>query len=466
MTIAMKQQKTTDLTEGSPLRLLVTFTIPLLLGFLFQQFYNMVDTIVVGKFLGVEALAGVGSTGAINFLILGFCNGVCAGFAIPVAQHFGRKDDRRLRHTVGNIFWLSLGLASLLTVTVCLLCHRLLIWMHTPPEALPYAHHYILIIFMGIPATILYNILSGIIRSLGDSRTPLFFLIFSSILNIILDLVLIVVIQAGVAGAAIATVISQIVSGVLCLIYMVGRYPILRMCPEDWKIRRQECCSLLSMGLPMGLQYSVTAIGNTILQTSINCLGPAAMAAVTAAGRIKALMACPLDAIGTAAATYTGQNIGAGKLERVNRGVLINFIIGCIYCILPILLTVIWGEQCISLFLDPNSTNRAQILVYGKRYLLCNTVNFTALLCVNLFRFSIQGMGFSGIAVLAGLLELIGRAAIALLLVPNWGFTAVCAADPCAWFLADLFLIPVYFSGIRKHRKALTPWPEANCPEP
>ena len=321
----MEKQNITDLTEGSPLRLLVGFTVPLLFGFLFQQFYNMVDTIVVGKFLGVAALAGVGSTAAVNFLILGFCNGICAGFTIPIAQYFGRKDYRGLRQMIGNIFWLSLGFAAVITITVCLLCRRLLLWMHTPTETFPYAYTYILIIFMGIPSIILYNILSGIIRSLGDSRTPVFFLIFSSILNILLDLVLILWVHMGVAGAAAATVISQVVSGLLCLVHMVRSYPILRMERPDWKLHGRYCRLLLGMGLPMGLQYSITAIGSTILQISINSLGPSAMAAVTAAAQIKALMVCPYDAIGTAAATYTGQNIGAGKLDRVNQGTKINF---------------------------------------------------------------------------------------------------------------------------------------------
>lgn len=456
----MEKQNIKGLTEGPPFKLLVGFTIPLLLGFLFQQFYNLVDTIIVGKFLGVDALAGVGSTTSVNFLIFGFCNGICAGFTIPVAQYFGRKDYWGMLRMIGNIFWLSLGFGLVITVTVCLLYHRLLIWMHTPAETFQYAYTYILIIFAGIPSIILYNILFGIIRSLGDSTTPLFFLIFASILNIILDLTLIIIVKIGVAGAAIATVISQIASGILSLIYMVRSYPVLRMHRDDWEMRRYECHRLLSMGLPMGLQYSATAIGSTILQTSINSLGPTAMATVTAAARVKALMTCPFDAIGTASTTYTGQNIGAEKLDRVNEGTLINFTIGCIYSIFPVLIAFFLGKQCMTLFLHPNSADLDQILAYGRLFLICSTLNYIPLLCVNLFRFSIQGMGYSDIAVLAGLLELIGRTVIALFFVPRFGFPAVCAADPCAWILADLFLIPMYFIGIRRHRKRLATLPE------
>ena len=451
----MENNNTKNLTEGSPFRLLVGFTVPLLLGYLFQQFYSMVDTIVVGKFLGVQALAGVGSTGAVSFLVLGFCTGICSGFAIPVAQRFGRKDYDGIRRIVGNILWLSLGFALVTTVTVCLLCSRILTWMHTPQDTFSYAYTYILIVFMGIPSIVLYNVLSGIIRSLGDSRSPLFFLIFSSLLNIVLDLALILWAHWGVAGAAVATVVSQLVSGILCFLYMLRRFPLLRLSREDLRPRKAECRLLLSMGLPMGLQYSITAVGSTILQTSINHLGSVAMAAVTAGSRVGGLLACPFDAIGTAAATYAGQNVGAGKLKRVHTGTLISFLIGCVYSVLALALVLFLGKPVVMLFLDPGETQVADILSCSQEFLIVNVASFVTLLAVNLFRFTIQGMGYSALAVCSGVLELVGRVVLAVALVPVFGFTAVCFANPAAWILADFFLLPMYFIGMHRLKKKL-----------
>lgn len=255
------------MTSGSPVKLILSFAVPLLLGMLFQQFYSMVDTIIVGKSLGVDQLVGVGSTGAINFMIIGFCNGVCSGFAIPIAQSFGAKDYKRLRKFVANAAWLSIAFAAVMTVVVCVLCRQILFWMDTPENIFEYAYSYIFIIFLGIPATYLYN-LSGIIRSLGDSRTPVIFLVISAMLNIIFDLLAILVLHMGVAGAAWATVLSQLISGILCFLYMRKQYDILRFEKDEIKFEGRQAIILCNMGIPMGLQYSITAIGSVILQTA------------------------------------------------------------------------------------------------------------------------------------------------------------------------------------------------------
>ena len=444
---------TRRLTEGSPFRLLMGFILPLLFGLLFQQLYTMIDTIVVGKFLGVDALAGVGSTGAINFLILGFCMGICSGFAIPVAHKFGMQDYEGLRRIVGNMIWWGIFFSLVMTLGITLFLKPVLVLMRTPEETFSYAYTYALIVFLGIPASILYNLLSGIIRSLGDSRTPLYFLIFSSLLNILLDLVLILVIPMGVAGAGIATVFSQLVSGLMCLVYMVRKFPLLKLHREDRKLRKAESLQLLSMGIPMGLQYSITAIGCTILQTAVNGLGSAAMAATTASGRAFGLLACPTDAIGTAAAIYSGQNVGAGEFDRVRKGAQANFLIGTLYSFLALAGTYYLGRPFLMLFLDSTAPNLAEILALSQQQLMINVIFLIPLLCVNLFRFAIQGMGYSGVAMIAGVLELVGRAALAMALVPVWGFTAVCLANPAAWILADFFLIPMYFYGLHRLRK-------------
>ena len=317
----MPKDRTRDMTVGAPMPILLSFILPLLLGLLFQQFYAMVDTVVVGNFLGMEALAGVGSTGSINFLVLGLCNGVCAGFAIPVAQKFGEKDFNGLRNFVGNMIWLGGIIALVVTAVTTIGCRAILTAMNTPESTFSYAYDYIFLIFLGIPATMLYNLLSGILRSLGDSRTPLMFLVFSSLLNVALDIVCVVTLQMGVAGAGWATLISQLISGLLCLLYMDRKFPILHLKKENLLWRGHCVRRLLIMGLPMGLQYSITAIGSILLQTAVNGLGAVSMAAVAASGKVTNLFASPYDAMGTMAATYAGQNLGAGKLDRVHHGV-------------------------------------------------------------------------------------------------------------------------------------------------
>lgn len=450
----MKKNTMTNMTKGSPFRILLRFMIPVLLGYLLQQFYGMIDTIVVGKFLGVDALAGVGSTAAINFLVLGFCTGLCSGFAIPVAQKFGLQDFKGLRRIIANILWLGTAFSIGLTCIVCVLCRNILIWTNTPADTFQYAYTYIFIVFLGIPATIFYNATGGIIRSLGNSRTPLVALVFSGFLNAVLDIVLIVYCKMGVAGAAVATVTAQLVSGLICLFYMIRHYPQLHMTKKELKFRKRESRWLLSMGIPMGLQYSITAIGSTILQTAVNSLGSSAMAAVTAGSRCYALLSTPYEAIGTAAATYTGQNLGAGKLDRIPKGTKVCMMIGTVYAAFAFLLVWLFGDSFIMLFLNADAAQVSEILDYGRLYLLTNVGTFVLLLVVNLFRFSIQGMGYPSLAIIAGVLELIGRSVLAIWLVPHIGFLAVCLASPAAWLLADCFLVPMYFIGLRKLKKA------------
>ena len=275
-----------DMTEGRPISLILKFFFPLIFGMLFQQFYNLVDTAIVGKFLGPDDLAAVGATGSVNFLILGFCMGVCNGFSIPVAQKFGAKDESGLRRFVANSVWLSVIFAAVMTVVVCILCRQILIWMDTPANILEGSYRYIFVIFLGIPVTYLYNLLSGIMRALGDSKTPLIFLILSSVLNILFDLGAILILHMGVAGAAWATVTAQGISGVLCLIYMKKKYTILKISKDEWKLNGSCIARLCGMGIPMGLQYSITAIGSVVLQTAVNRLGSTAVAAVASGGKL------------------------------------------------------------------------------------------------------------------------------------------------------------------------------------
>ncbi|MCI8510973.1 MAG: MATE family efflux transporter [Lachnospiraceae bacterium] len=448
----MKNQQGKDLTAGPSAKLIFGFAVPMLLGFLFQQFYNMVDTIVVGKCLGVEALAAVGSTGAINFMINGFCIGVCSGFAIPVAQKFGAGDYKGLRKFAANAGFLSAVFAAVMTVAVGFLCMDILRWMGTPKDIIQGAYDYIFVIFMGIPVTYLYNLLSGIIRSLGDSRTPVYFLLLSSVMNIGLDFFTILCLGMGVGGPAAATVVSQGVSALLCLIYMVRRYPILRMTKEERKPDAAMLKVLCSMGIPMGLQYSITAIGSVILQTAVNSLGALAVAAVSTGSKISMFFCCPFDALGGTMATFAGQNVGAGKLERVREGVWAASLIGFTYSFVSLAIQYFCGKQIVLLFLDAGET---EVIGQIYQFLLGNALFYCALTLVNVVRFTIQGMGFGMFAILAGVCEMAARAVVGVFLVPRYGFLPACFASPLAWVCADLFLLPAFFHCLKKLKKLL-----------
>lgn len=447
----MAKSTTRDLTNGSPMKLIIGFMLPLFLGMLFQQFYNMVDTAIVGQYLGVKALAGVGSTGSINFLVLGFVQGVCTGFAIPVAQMFGAKDHSAMRKYVGNIIWIASIFAVVLTTVTCLLCADILTWMNTPDDCFNEAYNYIFVIFLGIPVTFLYNILSGIIRSVGDSKTPLYFLIISSLLNISLDLFMMIVLDMGVLGASLATVISQLVSGVLCLIYMIKRFEILHLSREEMRISRYYIGRLCGVGIPMGLQYSITAIGSILIQTAVNGLGSTYVAAVTAGSKVSQLLCCPFDAMGSTMATFGGQNIGAGKIGRVKRGLFDCSCLGVGYSIIGFLVILLFGRNIAMLFVnDTSGGSIEEILELAQRFLVRNGAFYIPLAFVNIVRFLIQGMGFSQIAIFAGVFEMVARGIVALALVPSLGFDAVCFANPAAWILADCFLIPIFFRCYKK----------------
>ena len=445
----MRKSEMRDMTKGNVFNIILGFAIPLLLGMLFQQFYSMVDTIIVGKYLGVSALASVGSTGSINFMIIGFCMGVCNGFAIPVAQKFGAGNFKKLRKYVFNSGFLAIVFSAVMTLIVCVFCRQILIAMRTPEDIIQGAYSYIYVIFLGIPATYLYNLLSGIIRSLGDSKTPLFFLIISSIINIILDLFLIIYMHMGVAGAAWATVIAQAVSGILCLIYMRKKYSVLKFESDELKIDGYCIRRLCYMGIPMGLQYSITAIGSVILQAAVNGLGSIIVAAVTAAGKISMFLCCPFDALGSTMATYTGQNIGAGKLERISEGIKKSMIIGSVYSIVALMISVFFGKSLALLFVNENEI---EILAKVSENLIIIAAFYIPLCIVNVVRFTIQGMGYSTFAILAGVCEMIARALCGFILVPIFGYVAVCLASPVAWIFADAFLIPAYKYVINKSK--------------
>lgn len=438
------------------MRLILGFTLPTLFGLLFQQFYNLVDAMIVGKLLGAQALGAVGSTGSINFFVIGFCLGVCSGFAIPVAQRMGAKDYPQMRRYVANAAYLSAAMALVLTVVTGVFCRDIMTAMDTPADLFEDANAYIFIIFMGIPVVFLYNLLASIIRSLGDSRTPVYFLALSAVLNIALDLIFILLFRAGVAGAAIATVLSQAVSGVACLVYMIRRFPILRVTREERQFSADACKALCAMGLPMGLQYSITAIGSIVLQTSVNALGSIYVTAISTGSKVYQLLACPFDAMGAAMATYCGQNVGANRLERLNQGVRSCSLLGFGYSIVALAGMLLFAPQCVMLFLSSAEPQLELLLGLTTRYIVILAAFFFPLALVNILRFSIQGMGFGTLAILAGVLEMIARSVVGRFFVPGMGYTAACFASPAAWICADLFLIPACL-GCIAHLKRSNP---------
>ncbi len=437
---------TKDLTKGSPMALILSFGLPTLLGYLFQQLYNVVDTAIVGKAIGGDALAAVGATGAINFLVVGFCVGVCSGFAIPVARSFGAGDESGLRQYVVIGAVLTAVMTVLLTAATLLLLHPILTGMKTPEDIYQRSCWYIGVIFAGLPAYFLYNFTAGVLRALGDSKTPVVWLVAASVANVFLDLLFILVFHLDVFGAALATVLAHAGAGIGCRVRMCRGFPILRMERADRRWSWHRAGVLCLMGLPMGLQYSITAIGSVMVQTAVNTLGTAYVTAVTAANKVSIFLCCPFDAMGATMATYGGQNVGAREWDRLHRGVGACTLLGAAWSVIALGLVLLLADPLNMLFLDAES---AHLLPLARQFLRTMAAFYFPLALVNIFRFMIQGMGFPPLATLAGVLELAGRGLVSFL-VPVWGFPAACLASPVAWLFADLFLVPAYFLCHRK----------------
>lgn len=439
-----------DMTSGKPVRLILAFALPLLLGNLFQQVYNMVDSSIVGKFVGKEALAAVGATGSISFLVIGFATGIASGFGILVALFFGSGEYDRLRNCVANIIYLSAGISLVLTVLSVLLTRPMLNWMNTPENIIEDSYNYIVIIFAGIAASLFYNVLANILRALGDSRSPLYFLIVASLLNVVLDLLFVIAFRMGTAGAGLATVLSQAVSALLCLFYMKKKMPILHLSRTDFRPDVALMKRLLALGLPMALQFSITAVGTIILQAAVNSLGSDAVAAVTAGNKVQSIVTMPMESLGITMATFCSQNLGAGKVQRANKGVHQCLMITLIYSVVACILIRLVGHYIALLFLDAKELT---VLADVKLFLSIGSLFYPELSVLFVYRNSIQGLGYSVPAMAAGVFELVARAGISFLFVYRLGFTAACYAAPIAWVAAIILLIPVYYYTIHKLKK-------------
>lgn len=436
-----------EMTSGASFPLILNFTLPLLLGNLLQQTYSLMDAAIVGKYLGINALASVGASTSVVFLILGFCTGCCSGFSIPVAQKFGARDYVTMRRFISVSLKISGVMSVALAIITSLLCAFILRTMQTPENIFDGAYIYLLITFIGIPSIFFYNLLSGIIRALGDSKTPFWFLLLSSVLNIILDLFCIIVLGWGVSGAAIATVFSQGVSSVLCYIYMNRKYEILKTTPSERRFRSDIARQLLGIGVPMGLQFSITAIGSIMLQSANNALGTACVAAFTAAMRIKMFFMCALDSLGIAMATYSGQNYGAGKPIRIWQGIKSSYVMMMVYVAAINIIIWCFAEKFALLFIDPSET---EVIKDTALFLHINLSFFPLLGSLIILRYTIQGAGYTKLAMFSGVSEMIARIMVSLVVVPLFGYLGVCYGDPTAWLFANLFLTPAFIYVYRR----------------
>ena len=444
------KQKTMDLTTGHPLKQILIFSIPLVFGTIFQQFYSFADTVIVGRCLGTDALAAVGATSSLHFLILGFVQGACVGFGIPVAQSYGAKDRDEMCRYLWNGTWICLLISLFLSLGSVLLTDTLLAIMNTPEEIFFMARAYIVILFAGIPASVLYNYSASVMRAMGDSRHPFYFLLFSSVLNVILDYVLIAFFHMGVPGAAAATVFSQFVSGALNVWWMFRRMDMIQGKKSQMKPSLPHIKRLCVVGLPMGFEYSVSAIGAVILQNSINTLGSGAVAAQTAGEKIRQMFTLPMESVGMAIATYAGQNFGAGKLKRIWQGIKQGMVIQLVYCAViwavllgmnGLLVQIVLGEA------QPDISDQAS------RYLFIVSCLFIFHGSLMVFRNTLQGMGYSVHAIISGVWELAGRSLGGFLAVWGAGFTAVCLANPLAWIFALCYCICMVIYFLRKNER-------------
>ena len=412
-----------DMTVGSPAR-----------NILLQHLYQVVDAAIVGRWVGVEGLAAVGASSSIMFLFLGFCNGACAGFSVPVAQAFGAKEYSLMRQYVANAIRIGIWISVLLTIPICVLCSPILRLVNVPDDIFHQAWIYLMLQFLGIPLAIAYNLLAGFIRSLGNSKEPFYFLLVSSATNIILDLIFVIVFRWGVFGAGFATLISQIVSASLCYSFIIRQMKMLIPVGEERRYDSDHVTHLLNNGIPMGLQFSITGIGVIMLQSANNALGTMYVAAFTASMRVKYVFTTVFENIGVAMATYCGQNIGARRLDRVKSGLKAATGIMLVYFVFTFAVIFPFADEMMALFVDPS---QRQIIDLASQYMRISNYFYPVLGMLTIFRYSIQGLGYSTLSLMSGVMEMLARCAVSIWMVPAMGFMGVCLGDPAAWCAAD-----------------------------
>lgn len=446
-----KNSAVKDLTEGDPARLILFFTLPLLAGNIFQQLYGFVDTLIVGRFLGVEALAAVGCTGPLMFLFLGFVMGLTSGVTICTGQRFGAKDFVGIRRSVAACTILTLAVAIVMTIVGVMFCRDLLILMDTPPAILDGAYSFIVIIYGGMSMFLMLQLQSNLIRALGDSKMPTVFQAATLTINIILEPIAIIVLDGGIPGAALATIVSLMIGNLIIFAYIRRRVPILHTLRADWTLDRQNLWEHARIGLPMGFQSSIIAIGAVVLQMALNGLGPTAIAAFAAAHRVDGIAVMPMMSFGVAIAAYTAQNYGAQKFNRIAEGVRKCVMMSCSFSVAIAALLILFGTDVMRIFVGDGQD---QIIEYGQQFFVINGACYWMLSLLFIFRFTLQGLGQSFVPTIAGVIELIMRVLAAIFLVDAFGYVGACVSSPMAWLGGCIPLAIAFFMTRRDLRRA------------
>ena len=442
----------TNLTKGSPLKLILAFSLPVFLGNLFQIFYNLIDMAIVGRFVSVQALAAVGAVGSVMFCLTGIVTGLANGFGICVARYYGAGEDDTMKRYAAVSVWLCLIVGLMITVIGLLGIDGLLQLMSTPPDIYADARTYLWIIIVGTLITLTYNMLSCLLRAVGDSKTPLYFLIFSSCLNILFDLLAVVLLHMGVAGVAWATVTAQLISAILCFWYIRKHFTILHMEKDQWRFSGKIAVSLLKMGVPMALQFSVCSIGTMIVQAAMNGLGSVAVAAYAVAGKLASFVEQPFVSIGTAMATYVGQNYGAGERKRIHRGVKVGLGLSAVCVIVLFVLSFTIMRPAAELFVGKGET---EVIAMAEQYFRIIAWFYPCLGVIFVYRNALQGLGDGFVPMFASVMELAARAGVVAIIGTRYGFSGVIMANPLAWVAAVLPLVPVFYLRMSKFKKVL-----------
>lgn len=447
-----------NMTDGKPFKLILTFTIPFLIGNLIQQLYVIISTIFVSVFVGPQALGGVGIAATIYFVMFGFATGACNGFCIILAQRFGAKRKKGIKISVATSMHLYIIFTIIVTLFSTILTKPILLLINTPDEIFHHAYVFLMILFFSAFSPIAYNLFSGMLRSVGDNKTPLVFLIVSAILNIVFDFLTVAILKLGTAGAAISTVLAQLISSLLCLLFINKKYPFMWPTKKEWNISKRYILAQIKMGIPMGLEFSVTGIGLILLQKAVNKFGPEIIAGFAIAMRVENLVIASFLALATATATFTAQNFGAHKFNRIKKGAKSTFIIGLLLCfVFSSILLILW-DKITNLYLLTNDSGTTQeikqeIKKAARNYINIAVFNFPVLCVLITFRSLIQAIGKTFIPLMAGFCELVMRIMGAFVLTKFFGYTGVCLSPICAWYGAFILVICSYFYNIKKLTK-------------
>ncbi|MCI7500272.1 MAG: MATE family efflux transporter [Oscillospiraceae bacterium] len=427
-----------ELTSGKPAGMIFAFALPIALGSLFQQLYSMIDTVIVGRTIGVDAIAALGSTSYISNLIIGFMSGLTNGFAIITARHFGAGDHVKMRRSVAGTIILGLAVSAVFTVLSMVFLRPFLRILNTPAEIFDTAYSYISVILIFMTTAMLYNMSAGVLRAVGDSVTPLVFLIISSFINIGLDILFIAKLGFGVKGAAYATVISQSFSFIMCCIYICIRFPYLIPKREEFRVTLSELGELMAMGLSLALMFSIVEIGSLILQRAINNFGTATIAAHTAARKISSILMLPYSAFGSACATYCSQNLGAGRPERVGKGIKSAIFMCWVWSAMAVIVGYLFSPAIVSWIAG---TDETFIVGLASKYMRVNTPFYFILAVLIIMRSSLQGLGRKSIPVASSIIEMIGKAVVAFAAAPVLGYFGVMISEPIVWFFMTVLLV-------------------------